>query len=614
MKKEGRWQSEHDTSPVKEKSSNKEVFNIDEIREKALEMYDRIHSFGRDRQVAEKEHNKLIESYTQQGVLARVIYEGYSTYLDDMEDELIDSDVRIGYEIAHTANEVTYDPAIESVLNEKETRLVHGAKDAQFIYDEDANDVIGIGRYTSGDSVHYRSVEAELELYAVNVKDPEILKHYPKLCDRHVLFVFEKELGIRFDELTIREQLQVFNVLHRLNAEQYETLKSITEIHGISGLRIFIACEKGQITFNELIQFIQKVSKSLLKQVVNLYEKSAVIADQLAEDTITEVVQGRGKSDITKEQLYELYIQRAHEGLKKIIQRNSESVLDDRVIRVTNEIESDTVLFTSVFKALFKGRSKEVKFEDLKGIFMESIPISELSEKDRQTMIDIAKENWAQVPSMYKTVMDDVPKRLESTVGEARIDVLRKNGEIVAFVRFENIDESTVYAGSLNVDPAYRDSAIGEAFLDKALERETTGGKEVVATVHPLLPTGTSYVERFECVITGTKILDNGEWLFDLSRDPYLDPQATKLDTTYLMTLADRGAPDVHGIQVISFTVPEDITKKKSLIDSLLNKGPLGHVATRYFHAPYDRNRRYLAIEPRREKMIEDQEWSVAAE
>lgn len=120
---------------------------------------------------------------------------------------------------------------------------------------------------------------------------------------------------------------------------------------------------------------------------------------------------------------------------------------------------------------------------------------------------------------MQEVVINGLQESLKDTTNQ-KFYVLKYQGKIVSFVRFEKTDRGTLYAGSFNVYPDARSTGIGDEMMGRALRKESESNI-LEATVSPRIPAGTAYVERTGFIIDGyiADYHQTGEPLFAIRLD-----------------------------------------------------------------------------------------------
>jgi hypothetical protein len=189
--------------------------------------------------------------------------------------------------------------------------------------------------------------------------------------------------------------------------------------------------------------------------------------------------------------------------------------------------EAETDVLFALFKTA-KERGVSIPFEDVRDMKMEIKEVDSLLPKEKEEMIAMAKVNWEQVSALKDTVVGGLKTDLESEKKQ-KIHILRYKGKIVSFIRFEETERGTIYAGSFNVKAELRGVDVGNEMIKRTLirvsqEKNSEGKYSVIeGTVSPHLSIGTNYIEDVGFVIAGMIInyKGTGEPLFvlELNRD-----------------------------------------------------------------------------------------------
>jgi hypothetical protein len=248
---------------------------------------------------------------------------------------------------------------------------------------------------------------------------------------------------------------------------------------------------------------------------------------------------------------------------------------------------NELVLFSSIFKDAFKGTG-EMDFEAMKGLDVETKHGNTLDQDTQAAMLAIFEANWKeQKPEALTTLRNGFLKKLTDSP-ETQFHVLKKDGRVVAFIRFDerpDLEPGALYGGSLNVDPSLRGSAIGEAMMKAAVD-EAAREHVIYADVFPELQVGMKYVEDLGCVITGVEevqVDDSG-----------------KTTTRLLLKRndAENSQYERGGKQAVTKTL--DLRKgTQELVALIASQTAEGKVATRYFADPKNPNLRTLVFEPK---------------
>ncbi|MFH1946667.1 MAG: GNAT family N-acetyltransferase [Candidatus Magasanikbacteria bacterium] len=184
--------------------------------------------------------------------------------------------------------------------------------------------------------------------------------------------------------------------------------------------------------------------------------------------------------------------------------------------------------------------------------------------------------------------------------------VLKKDGKVVAFIRFDKpTKDGHRYAGSFNVDPDYRGSAIGEAVIKNALDKEADN-YILDATVYPKIQVGTKYVE--ESGFTITNVLPNydnsGETFFEITCDKKNNELYTSREATQEQLIAqhhDNNWQDRIGNNLIVLKFDPE-KENNEIIKATQELVATGYIGSRYFSDPKDKSKRFYVFEMKKEQ------------
>ncbi|MBU0579320.1 GNAT family N-acetyltransferase, partial [Patescibacteria group bacterium] len=275
------------------------------------------------------------------------------------------------------------------------------------------------------------------------------------------------------------------------------------------------------------------------------------------------------------------------------------NVSSDKILKELDEYKTEIDIFTSAFVSVFKGKEK-IDFSEVRGLDFQRQPISWLDDATKDEMLSISKKNWAPQGKAGEGVVSEFSDTLQYGK-DIDFYVLKKDNKVVAFIRFDKpTEDGHRYAGSFNVDPDYRGSAIGEAVIKNALDKEAD--KYILdATVYPQIQVGTKYVE--ESGFSITNVLPNydnsGETFFEITcnkknNELYASREATKEQLIAQHHDNNWQEKIRNNIIVLRF----DSEKENSLVikasEDLISAGYIGN---RYFSDPKDKTKRFYVFE-----------------
>lgn len=255
------------------------------------------------------------------------------------------------------------------------------------------------------------------------------------------------------------------------------------------------------------------------------------------------------------------------------------------------EAGSEIAFFRTLFRDAFKGQ-KRVEFQDVRGVDVKELEAGEVSESDKAAMMSISAENWSEAPYLAPYVKKATRKKLYDDSGKTHWRILKKDGDILSFVRIDETDDpNKKYLGSFNVNKKYRGSALGEAVFNDLVDRES---KDAVLELHadPRSTVGTSYVERNGFVITGVD-----EVAVDGNEIPLFRMALNAAENEDLVAKGMEDLEDLRkrsDVRVETFDISQDFD---AMIEAVKRETSYGNVISRYAYDKNDPNIRYLAIE-----------------
>jgi ribosomal protein S18 acetylase RimI-like enzyme len=430
-----------------------------------------------------------------------------------------------------------------------------------------------------------------------------------------------RNAGIPLESLAPREQTAIIAFYKNSEEQKQEELHQFLRIFKERGLKTFLAFQYDP----EAARKILNITKNFdIPEAAIIFEKYADVtkvandADKKIQDFFADEF-GAGELSDTASVTEEI-MKRAGRILTEYAQKSQQKDTSIKnFVDELDEIKEDIITFSSIFKTAFKGK-EQVGFEEVRGLDFSTTNMRDLSQEERGEMLKISRANWLPRGAAGRGVYEEFRETLDDKKRDVEFYVLKKDGKIVSFLRFEPIlgkHGKTVpghkYAGSFNVDPQYRGSAIGEAMLVNALDKEAE--KSILeATVSPKIAVGTDYVEKRGFSITNVlpNYENSGETFFEITldkegntffhtKDDRLYPKE-RLRDMYQSYFADKTVKDIVGTKedippdviVQSFDVDRELPELLDSTEFLIRSG---YVGTRYFADAKNRNQRYYVFE-----------------
>jgi len=419
----------------------------------------------------------------------------------------------------------------------------------------------------------------------------QVVRDVESVMDLRVRALIEQDFGFSMSGLTLREQVWFMGTLRDASGKDLEKIEMVTKKFGIDGARAFLSVEFGDEFQGVVIGISERFAEEQVKEIFKRFAEIAELA-QTQVDALRKEFFAEGKEvSIEFEALEENLLSRAKQLLTDASEKNP-----DKLFASLRKYNKDVVLFTTMFRTIFKGQ-EEVNFSELRGLEFGSVLPQDVSAEDQKEMYEIFDENWSDQDAIAaKKFRGDLQRGLDPHNKNTHFYVLKKDGNVSAFIRFDHRDDlepGAYYAGSLNISPELRSSAIGRVFMENTLDKEAEK-HTLYAHVVPDAEVGTRYVED-GLVITGVDevTVDNLKTVeLAIRKDERKNPSYRARQEGVTNEKLLKG---VEGVRVERFDYTEE---KDAFLDTIRTANKRGEVVTRYWVDPENKDVRYLAIEP----------------
>jgi len=356
---------------------------------------------------------------------------------------------------------VAYMEGVESQLTKRLTPA-HFESYQAIPHDQDLNPFAG-------------SQEEQLALLLQHLHQPELRQQ------------IEQDLGIDLTEIPLRSQIHLLRFLAGQNHEGFDRLRSTLQSHPEASNKIL----NSFLAVAEDMQY----SESILKLSETLDQKTAdaVFSKYLEIVNATEQVR-----QLTPEQSNEVIRNLLHRGnvllktwAEAANKQDSQVILDQ-----LEHIKAEVLLFASTFKILPpEERAKLLKTH------IEIKDSSDFTEQEKISKLRIFDENRrGYPPALFKETRSEFQSALDTPGHE--FYVLPFDNEDIAFIRLDKLPNGNLYAGSLNVRPEVKGSAIGSAMLRATLDKKAQE-RNIEAVVYSKNPMLKHYTSDFGFQVVG---------------------------------------------------------------------------------------------------------------
>jgi hypothetical protein len=473
-------------------------------------------------------------------------------------------------------------------------------------------DRFGLEHETALDSRYDTEVDRlkadELPFIKLDEKTIDDVKRQHAAADLYKAFVnldvldgIEEDYGFPVRDLTLREQVWFTESLKDYTVEDEQEVIEFTQKYGLDGARAFLSVEHGEEFRDYVLEIGEGLEQEAASKIFAKYAEISEVAQEQVSDILDEYIEeedevDRGELEVKVEKELLNRAKRLLSGVAKQIKAGEEPDIE----QIESKLEGfakDTVLFASVFKSSFK-ENPELDPEVLRGVEVAGQPTEDLTEDEKRQILQIAATNWRSQASEEEAdyVLRGLRKKLESS--DTRFYTLKKDDDIAAFLRFDELGQDEVYAGSFNVKPDMRGSALGEAMLRETISKESDHNT-IKGHVSPNTLAGTAYVEKFGAVLDGVERVGQDDpnlkeevYDFTLTIDKIKNRRYRAKEEGVGLDELKEG---VEGVRLEEFDASDGA---QDMIEAVREAQGRGEVVSRYLYDPENPSVRYLAFEP----------------
>lgn len=391
-----------------------------------------------------------------------------------------------------------------------------------------------------------------------------------------------KETGVYLNNLTFKEQGSFIFYLNDINKKENkdnenlkkEELTNFVKNYKEAGMRTFLSIQQGGFDGKQIVAFGEELSRKNLKELASfLFAKYGEYID--AVNSVEEVVNKEYKfapsPDLINKTKESLLIR----GRDLLLAQNQK--LLDGEFREEKFIESldNTKVGVDLFKNIFrivKENNPDTSFEDFAGLVPDQIKSrDQIKDEDVLNIDKIIDKNYLN-EELRNAVKESFHKAIES--GSTILNLLRRDGDIVALDRIDKKEDGTLYFGSFNVDPDYCSSKIGAAFFE-ATVLPLMKNNIIKADCSSLQPIASYYIEAG--FVADHSYDYNGEPSFSLESMPNKKFISKDLSKSQIIELSIKNE-NTEGLIIKSYSSQNEIAENK-IIEN--------HILSRYF---FDKN------------------------
>lgn len=289
--------------------------------------------------------------------------------------------------------------------------------------------------------------------------------HEPK-----IRALIESDLGISLRLIPLRSQIYFLQYLAEQDDSGFQRLRNaLIKNKGQAKPLIisFLASAEGEGRGEAILKIAESGNPKISEIVFKKYNEIADATDTI-ERYITENIPSLQANPENISAIRKTLLQKAD----TLLISSAETITLDSANNIAEhlaQIRANILLFGATFKAA--SEQGPVAFEDIRDTEMEVVNATEISPADREEMLEIFKKTHANQEEKLRTSgIEEFKEKLSSP--DTRFYILKHDGQITAFIRFDNLKNGNINSGSFNVNLTIQGSAIGKALLKTSLGRE----------------------------------------------------------------------------------------------------------------------------------------------
>lgn len=308
--------------------------------------------------------------------------------------------------------------------------------------------------------------------------------------------------GVRFNDLSFTEQAQFMKFYQGSNDETKARVVNFCQKFGLNGFRVFLSVDYGAEMGNAVLRIGDTYKPEVANKIFAKYGE-IVSASEDMEASVRSLLSPN--TDLNEQNLIVIkdkLLRKAKDLLVSFssAEKTTNTVAQNRQIaEKLHHIKTEILLFASTFKAL--SEREQIDLAELANTHLEIKDSANLSEDEKRDMDRIFADNRkGYSPTLFKETREEFQSALQAQGKE--FQVLRVEGTIIAFIRFDQLPSGNLYAGSLNVRPEVKGSAIGSAMLRATLNKKAQE-HNIEAVVYSKNPMLKHYTSDFGFQIAG---------------------------------------------------------------------------------------------------------------
>lgn len=274
---------------------------------------------------------------------------------------------------------------------------------------------------------------------------------------------FFNQAGVRFNDLSFQEQAQFIRFYESADETQKQRVIDFCKNYGHKGFTAFLSLDYGIEMGETILSIGGKLKRQTANRIFSKYFE-IVTATEFVESYLVDKFSKQASAEIV-DRVKESLMRRGKDLLVEFKDMDEKDVPD--VVRKLENIKTEVIIFASTLREMAKDSNFSVQEFVEKSIEIRNS--TELSADDKKQMIQVFVANRPEFsPELLKSDLEEFKHYMDETGHEFRL--LKQDGNVIAFIRFDHLPGNRIYAGSFNLSPDARGTSIAIAMAKTALE------------------------------------------------------------------------------------------------------------------------------------------------
>lgn len=394
----------------------------------------------------------------------------------------------------------------------------------------------------------------------------EFKRNYFKFYDNR----FFNETEVKFNNLSFKEQGWFMHYAKHSDKKEKDRALSFVKKYREDGFKTFLSLEYGRELGDKILNIGEKLENNGANLIFAKFNSIIGLTGNI-EQKLTALLSDKDQKKIDKNKISEQLLRKAKDLLVQFSEQldKGEKVDYQDAVRSLDKISEEIILFASIFKTA--SQERPISFQEISETKLESKNSGDLTEAEKQEMICIFRDNRQHYPpELLKESMGEFMKAINSA--DKEFHFLTHQDKLVSFLRFDKLKNGNLYAGSLNVRPEIKGSAIGSATLKAVLDR-TAKNYEIEAVVYAQNPMTKHYINDFNFHITGIDLdyKKTGQPFFQLLRsdnmsNSFLGPKMS--DAEVIKKAEQPPSNEIYKILTLDLNDALEITRVQQILQT----------------------------------------------